>query len=157
VHLCVLERCDCWFESRRVHECVLSGRVLRVGTITRPRGPTECGVPECDREASTMKRFRVTTDCCVHKERERRSLLGNDVEHIVASFILLTYCLLIGYRRPCSQGYRHLLCLNKSGNAWTPQVFQYNCLITLYNNQRNAQTFNLFIYLLLPYMFRASF
>jgi hypothetical protein len=27
----------------------------------------------------------------------------------------------------------------------------------LYNNQRNAQAFNLFIYLLLPYMFRAFF
>jgi hypothetical protein len=27
----------------------------------------------------------------------------------------------------------------------------------LYNDQRNAQVFNLFIYLLLPYMFRAFF
>jgi hypothetical protein len=27
----------------------------------------------------------------------------------------------------------------------------------LYNDQRNAQDFNLFIYLLLPYMFRAFF
>jgi hypothetical protein len=27
----------------------------------------------------------------------------------------------------------------------------------LYNDQRNAQGFNLFIYLLLPYMFRAFF
>jgi hypothetical protein len=27
----------------------------------------------------------------------------------------------------------------------------------LYNDQRNAQLFNLFIYLLLPYMFRAYF
>jgi hypothetical protein len=27
----------------------------------------------------------------------------------------------------------------------------------LYNDQRNAQVLNLFIYLLLPYMFRASF
>jgi hypothetical protein len=27
----------------------------------------------------------------------------------------------------------------------------------LYNEQRNAQVFNLFIYLLLPYMFRAFF
>jgi hypothetical protein len=27
----------------------------------------------------------------------------------------------------------------------------------LYNDQRNAQIFNLFVYLLLPYMFRAFF
>jgi hypothetical protein len=27
----------------------------------------------------------------------------------------------------------------------------------LYNDQRNAQVFNLFIYLLLPYMFRVFF
>jgi hypothetical protein len=30
-------------------------------------------------------------------------------------------------------------------------------MANLYNDQRNAQVFNLFIYLLLPYMFRAFF
>jgi hypothetical protein len=30
-------------------------------------------------------------------------------------------------------------------------------LLCTYNDQRNAQVFNLFIYLLLPYMFRAFF
>jgi hypothetical protein len=32
-----------------------------------------------------------------------------------------------------------------------------NKQLTLYNDQPNAQVFNLFIYLLLPYMFRAFF
>jgi hypothetical protein len=32
--------------------CVLSGRGLCDGLITRPENPTECGVSECDREAS---------------------------------------------------------------------------------------------------------
>ena len=38
-------------------ECfVLSGRGFCVGLITRPEEPyTECGVTECDREASTMR------------------------------------------------------------------------------------------------------
>jgi len=30
---------------------VFSGRGLCLGLITRPGSPTECGVPECDREA----------------------------------------------------------------------------------------------------------
>jgi hypothetical protein len=32
--------------------CLLSGRGLYVGLITRPRSLTECSVSECDREAS---------------------------------------------------------------------------------------------------------
>jgi hypothetical protein len=42
-------------------------------------------------------------------------------------------------------------------------VFKFNVVrtlnfgIKLYNDQRNAQVFNLFINLLLPYMFRAFF
>jgi hypothetical protein len=34
---------------------------------------------------------------------------------------------------------------------------QMNVSIKLYNDQRNAQVFNLFIYLILPYMIRAFF
>jgi hypothetical protein len=33
--------------------CVLLGRGLRDGPITRPESPTECGVSECDREPHT--------------------------------------------------------------------------------------------------------
>jgi len=36
--------------------CVLSGRSLRVGLITRPESPTEVGVSERDRETSIMMR-----------------------------------------------------------------------------------------------------
>jgi hypothetical protein len=37
--------------------CVLSGRGLCVGLITRPEESYRmCGVSECDREASTMRR-----------------------------------------------------------------------------------------------------
>jgi len=34
--------------------CVLSGRYVCVGLITRPEEPTEFGVSECDREASVI-------------------------------------------------------------------------------------------------------
>jgi hypothetical protein len=34
-------------------------------------------------------------------------------------------------------------------------LYMVNCIHVMYNDQRNAQVFNLFIYLLLPYMFRA--
>ena len=46
--------------------CVLSGRVLCVGLITCP---TECGVPECDHEASTMRWSWFTGAVAPKKER----------------------------------------------------------------------------------------
>jgi len=50
-------------------ECrVLSGRFLCVGLITRPE---ECGVSECDREASIMRRFWPTGVCCAMGEKGR--------------------------------------------------------------------------------------
>ena len=47
--------------------CVLSGRSLCVGLITRPEGTTECGVRECDRESSIMRRPLPTGGCCMMK------------------------------------------------------------------------------------------
>jgi hypothetical protein len=40
---------------------------------------------------------------------------------------------------------------------WLPSRKKRYSTLKLYNDQRNAQVFNLFIYLLLPYMFRAFF
>ena len=49
--------------------CLLSGRSLCDGLITPPEGPIECGVPECDREASIMRRPWPTRGrCAVHKK-----------------------------------------------------------------------------------------
>jgi hypothetical protein len=63
----LLARWDCGFESHRwawmfiACECfVLSGRGLCVGLITRP---TECGVSECDRKVSIMRRPWPTRGC----------------------------------------------------------------------------------------------
>jgi hypothetical protein len=39
---------------------VLSGKDLCYGLVTRPGRPIECGVSECDREASKMRRPRPT-------------------------------------------------------------------------------------------------
>jgi len=39
-----------------VEAVVLSCRGLCVGLIIVQRSPTECGVSECDREVSTMRR-----------------------------------------------------------------------------------------------------
>jgi hypothetical protein len=36
--------------------CMLSGRGLCDGLITRPEESTECGVSKCDRQASTVRR-----------------------------------------------------------------------------------------------------
>jgi hypothetical protein len=44
--------------------CVLSGIGLCDELITRPESPTECGVPECDREVSIMRRPWPTRGCC---------------------------------------------------------------------------------------------
>jgi hypothetical protein len=43
---------------------VLSGIGLCGGLITRPAESTECGVPECDCEASMMRRPSLTKVCC---------------------------------------------------------------------------------------------
>jgi hypothetical protein len=52
--VCLYVFCEC---------CVLSGRSLCVGLITRPEEPTECGVAESDRGASIMKRPWPTRGC----------------------------------------------------------------------------------------------
>jgi hypothetical protein len=49
--------------------CVLSGRGLCVGLITRPESPTECGVSGCDGEASVMRRRWPTSGCCTMGKR----------------------------------------------------------------------------------------
>jgi hypothetical protein len=47
--------------------CVLSGRGFCVGLMPRPESPTDCGVSECDREASIMWRpwppLKVVASC----------------------------------------------------------------------------------------------
>jgi hypothetical protein len=45
--------------------CVLSGRGLCVGLITRPEEcrPTKCGVSECDDESSITRKLCPTRDC----------------------------------------------------------------------------------------------
>jgi len=55
-----------WVRSKIVscECCVLSDRGLCVGVITRPQSPTDCGVSECDRETSIMRRPWPTGGCC---------------------------------------------------------------------------------------------
>jgi hypothetical protein len=48
--------------------CVLSGRGLYVGLITRPESPSEWGVSGCDGEASIMRRPWPTMGCCATGE-----------------------------------------------------------------------------------------
>ena len=44
--------------------CVLSDRGLCPGLISLQSSSTECGVSECDREASITRRPWSTTGCC---------------------------------------------------------------------------------------------
>jgi hypothetical protein len=53
----------CWCESRRRHECLSLVNVVFYhvkvsvsGWSLVQRSPTECGVPECDREAGTLRK-----------------------------------------------------------------------------------------------------
>jgi hypothetical protein len=54
--------------------CEFSGRGLCDGLITRPGGPTVCGVSECGREASKMRRPWPTKGCCAIGEKKTRKL-----------------------------------------------------------------------------------
>jgi len=55
--------------------CVLSGRGLCVGLITRPEESYRFGVSECDREASIMARPWPTRSCC--------ALAGSQLTNII--------------------------------------------------------------------------
>jgi hypothetical protein len=62
---------DCKFEFRRRHGCLslLSRRVVRYRSLRRADHPSrgvlrECGVSECDREASIFRRPWPTSGCC---------------------------------------------------------------------------------------------
>jgi hypothetical protein len=48
--------------------CVLSVEVPASGSSLVQRSPTECGVSECHREASTMRRPWPTRGCCAMKK-----------------------------------------------------------------------------------------
>jgi hypothetical protein len=59
--------------------CVWSGRGLCIGQITHPVEFTECGVSECDREASMMRRAWPTRGCCAmggERKKERNKVGG---------------------------------------------------------------------------------
>ena len=67
---------DCGFESRRGHGCLSLVSVVfcqvEVSASARSlvqRIPTECGVSECDREASIMRSPRPTRGCCSMERR----------------------------------------------------------------------------------------
>jgi hypothetical protein len=49
--------------------CVLSGRGLCVGLITRSKESTECGVSECDRETSIMWWSWSNKGCCAMEKK----------------------------------------------------------------------------------------
>ena len=59
--------------------CVLSGRFLCVGLINRPECPIDCGVSECDREASTMRRPSPTRGCYIMVGEKNMFLLTERV------------------------------------------------------------------------------
>jgi len=65
---------DCGFESRRGLGClsrvsVVCCQVSGSGRSFIQRSPTECSVPECDCEASTMRSPWPTRDWCAMKKK----------------------------------------------------------------------------------------
>jgi hypothetical protein len=67
--------------------CVLPGRGPCVELITLPKGPTDCCVCECDREASIMKRPWPTRSCCA-RERNIINVLRSSCKGPVILFQL---------------------------------------------------------------------
>jgi hypothetical protein len=66
------------FESRQGHGCPFLASVVccqvevsASGQSLVQRSPTECGVSECDREASIMRRTWSTRGCCAIKNVQR--------------------------------------------------------------------------------------
>jgi hypothetical protein len=74
----------CGFEYHRGHGCLSLVSIVccqvEVSVTSWPliqRSPTECGVSECDREASTMRRPWPTRGCCVMKKKYKPVLMPN--------------------------------------------------------------------------------
>ena len=70
-----LDYWDCGFEFRRGHGCLSVVNVVCYqveayvsGWSLVQRSPTECGVSECDRETSTVRRPCLTRDYCAIKK-----------------------------------------------------------------------------------------
>jgi hypothetical protein len=68
---------NCGFESHRGHGCLsvvsvvcCQVEVLATGWPLVQRGPTECGLPECDRETSIM-RLGPTGGCCAMGKKNK--------------------------------------------------------------------------------------
>jgi len=58
--------------------CVLSGRGLCVGLITRPESRTECGVSECYLEASVISKLWPTSGYCAMKKKKSQQARATD-------------------------------------------------------------------------------
>ena len=56
-------------------ECCVCGQVeVSVsGSSLLPRSPTECGVSECDRKGSIMRRSWPTRGCCAIQKKKKKS------------------------------------------------------------------------------------
>ena len=72
---------DCGFEFRRGHGCLslvsdmwCQVEVSASGWSLVQRSPTKCGVSECDREASIMRRSWPTRGWCDMEEKTEKSL-----------------------------------------------------------------------------------
>jgi hypothetical protein len=83
---------DCGFESRRGHGCLFLVSVVccqvevsTSGWSLVQRSPTECGVSECDREASIMRRPWPSRGCCAMGEAEN----GNWAYNSFLSFVYI--------------------------------------------------------------------
>jgi len=70
---------------------VLSGRGFCVELITRPQESCECGVSECDREASIMRRTSPTRGCYA-MEKKKLSPDGKlEIKRLIAPFVGATH------------------------------------------------------------------
>jgi len=64
--------------------CVLSGRGSASGWSPVQRIPTECGMSECDREASTVRRPWPTRGCCVMGEKNTSTNRSDVSQNIIS-------------------------------------------------------------------------
>jgi hypothetical protein len=77
--------------------CVLSGRGLCVGLITRPEESYRLWcVSECDREASIMRRPWPTGGCCALWGGGGRNRIVHFVALSVSNYLRLSYFVFLG-------------------------------------------------------------
>jgi hypothetical protein len=125
--------------------------VSATGRSLIQRGPTECGVSDLDLRTATLRRLRPTRAVEPLNNKTICNSMSRRNTHLAIHICICSVVLLLNkYELSMQDYYAKIIDF-----FYVVRTVHFG--MKLYNDQRNTRAFNLFINLLLPYMFRAFF